>query len=78
MLVIRQTIYLKNFCYWSTDRFGSTVVVGKLLYFVQKIELLYFMLYQTVCMTVMVVWKNWPHVFLVIIEYNDLWTAESW
>jgi len=79
MLVIRQTIYLKNFCYCKlTDRFGSTVVVGKLLCFVQKIELLYFLLYQTVGMTVMVVCKNWPHVFLVIIEYNDLWTAESW
>jgi len=59
------------------DRFG-TVVVGKLLYFVQKIELLYFLLYQTVCMTVMVVCKNWPHLFLVINENNDLWTAESW
>jgi len=56
------------------DRFGSTV--GKLLCFVQRIELLYFLLYQTVCMAVMVVCKNWPHVFLVINEYNDLWTAE--
>ena len=76
--VLRKFKYFYNVAIMPIKQICCTVVVGKLLYFVQKIELLYFLLYQTVCMTVMVICKNWPHVFLVINEYNDLWTAESW
>ena len=65
--VLRKFKYFCKVAIMRIKQICCTVVVGK-LYFVQKIELLYFLLYQTVCMTVMVVCKNWPHVFLVIDE----------